>query len=85
MCYRGDFQVITDVHSVYVFLRDGVGTVQIRQQTRRLQTAENEAHEFLMKTVAAEKLESQLIWKLTRILLRRFIATGFSAVHSPTR
>lgn len=28
---------------------------------------------------------TQLIRELTRILLRRFMATGFSAVHSPTR
>lgn len=30
--YRGDFQVVADVHSVHIFLRDRVGTVQISQQ-----------------------------------------------------
>lgn len=30
--YRGDFQVVSDVHSVHVFLWDGVGTVQVGQQ-----------------------------------------------------
>ena len=30
--YRGDFQVVTDVHSVHIFLRDCISTVQVRQQ-----------------------------------------------------
>lgn len=30
--HRGDFQVVTDVHSVHVFLWDCIGAVQISQQ-----------------------------------------------------
>ena len=30
--YRGDFQVVTDVHSVHIFLWDCISTVQVRQQ-----------------------------------------------------
>lgn len=31
--YRSDFQVVPDVHSVHIFLRDWVRTVQVSQQT----------------------------------------------------
>lgn len=30
--YRGDFQVVTNMHSVHIFLRDWVRTVQVSQQ-----------------------------------------------------
>lgn len=30
--YRGNFQVVTDVHSVHIFLRHSVRTVQVSQQ-----------------------------------------------------
>lgn len=30
--YRGDFQVVADVHSVHIFLWDRVGAVQVCQQ-----------------------------------------------------
>lgn len=35
--YRGNFQVVANVHSVHVFLWDGIGAVQISQQTCWLQ------------------------------------------------
>lgn len=34
--YRSDFQVITDVHSIHIFLWDCVSAVQVSQQACRL-------------------------------------------------
>lgn len=35
--YCGNLQVVADVHSVHVFLRDGVRAVQISQKASRLE------------------------------------------------
>lgn len=42
--YRGNFQVVTDVHPVHIFLWDWVGTVQVSQQACWLKSTAREEH-----------------------------------------
>lgn len=83
--YCGNLQVVADVHSVHVFLRDGVRALQISQKASRLEGVREKPKMTRDNYRQQHRLDIHLCRRLTNILLSRFIATGFSAVHSPTR
>lgn len=83
--YCGNLQVVADVHSVHIFLRDGVRAVQISQKAGRLEGAQTKTQIIREALRQQSLLVIHLCRCLTSILFSRFIATGFSAVHRPTR
>ena len=81
--YRGNFQVITDVHPVHIFFWDGVRTVEVSQQACWLRAHKTKQKGLTLKQGASAARENHWLtfWYFACITLFVAYQYSFKQVH----